>query len=393
MNKKLKFYFVIVFCLFTLVIGCLGNVVNLFADEDIMQTKNDKSLNTVTVFNTLSQGEKGYKMQGNGAVYALTKKISGKATGSLNINNFPFNEVEGVFDGGIVISVSDSEQFYENCLSLTVRRSGRKTGSSFTYNLKIFDKGSDVFSCEATGALYDDIYNGVGGNSNLQFYIGRGEKLAIDVEGVPDGSLIKNNIVRINSDVLLSKEIDSNSLADKLMNNLVEELYYKIELLPSIYGDYDIDVMRLGDEHYYDYKAVTGLSVNSEDIRYTEAGIKWEVYPQIDYSEFYLQRKYNGATEVSIKFTSKNSNFYKDTKLKQNTQYTYSLSAYKNFSTPSPKLAIVYNDLTLKTGKGSIKYLIIGLAGGAVILAIVVLTYVYLPAMKKAIGRNHDKSK
>ena len=156
-----------------------------------------------------------------------------------------------------------------------------------------------------------------------------------------------------------------------------------------------IDLAQLNADCYYDYYLLPAPAVASEeDIYYNRAAFSWalpdaEAFPR---AGFRVERYCGEVLEQTYIYDNAYASSLSETTLKQNTEYTYRVTAYEEVDSvlnavACYRVAFQYRPLTIRTLQGHFWYFIVAMIVLLAVLAAVILGYVYYYDIKKKLKK------
>ena len=167
------------------------------------------------------------------------------------------------------------------------------------------------------------------------------------------------------------------------------------EMRTSGFAACRIDLAQLNNDCYYDYYLLPAPAVASEeDIYYNRAAFSWtlpdaEAFPR---AGFRVERYCGEVLEQTYIYDNAYASSLSETTLKQNTEYTYRVTAYEEVDSvlnavACYRVAFQYRPLTIRTLQGHFWYFIVAMIVLLAVLAAVILGYVYYYDIKKKLKK------
>ena len=143
---------------------------------------------------------------------------------------------------------------------------------------------------------------------------------------------------------------------------------------------------------FYDYSVLSNSYISTEKLDYTNVDFRFSKPENLEeFGGFVIERYKNGTFDKSFTITSSFAESFSDSKLKQDTDYKYVITALKNVSATNriacTTIAFKYEGFTVHTTKGYLWKLIVGISAIVVACIAFVVCYVYFYDIKKLIKR------
>lgn len=241
------------------------------------------------------------------------------------------------------------------------------------------------------------------GRNGIQAAIGTSQKYANNIPGVMDGSLVDFLFFRSNKSMILDEDYEI--LAESCANMLekVKTLqsapaYLSLEIVNPDKTETAITLYQFGESLFYDYDQVpSAYAATEESVAYSKISINWDVkdYANYDYEGYVLERFKGDDSnlEKSVTYKTKATSYYSDSKLTQNTDYIYRITAYRGLSDPVAVKVFQYADFKVRTKDGSIVPYILGFVGFVIVFSAFTFVYVNWNDIKEKIKKRKEANK
>jgi len=182
-------------------------------------------------------------------------------------------------------------------------------------------------------------------------------------------------------------DADFETAEEKLNAAVQDELY--VQIRASGLGESGLLLSQLFNRAFYDYPVFQAPEVIENSVGYTKLGIVWELPDATQHTRGGFEVRRASVSDNYETFTFDNAYAFtlSDKELKQNTEYTYSVTAYREVDNVTNRVACYkvsfrYEDITVKTMKGDPRTFIVLSICFAVVLTGIVALYVYFYRIK-----------
>ena len=159
-----------------------------------------------------------------------------------------------------------------------------------------------------------------------------------------------------------------------------------------------VTMIQVSTDCFYDYYVVPISYISLTNLSYTDIAFSFS-RPEGDTYEcagFIVERYKNGAPDYVYTYTSSSANSLTDTRLDQNTEYTYSITALRSVSVSNRvacnRIVYKYDDFVVVTQKGNPLVLVFGILAFLGVTAGGVLLYVYWYDIKDKLKRKKTRA-
>ena len=265
-----------------------------------------------------------------------------------------------------------------------------------TYDVKLTVGGSVL---EFTGVYYGDFNDGM---LRVQIRFSYDSLLDLNTQTYSDGwNFVAGSDKFYNSqaNIFSSKAQYSEPMSDitaAMEEKRLDGLTFRMNVTGYI-ADHALDVIQLNDEYYYDYAVFAAPRlVDDTSLYYDRIAIMWDLPALSEYqrTSFRVERFVGDVREKITNFSDAYASSLSDTRLKQNTAYSYKVSAYRELDTvlnsiACESLAFKYETFTTTTLKGDFGIFIRFSVVFVVVMALIIVLYVF----RYDIGKFFNKRK